>query len=82
MPSQQYGEEIMAWIILKEGETATEDEIKDFVRSNMARHKVPKYVKFTDSFPMTASGKIQKYKMREQAIEELNLKDAADIETA
>ncbi|NLX63174.1 MAG: AMP-binding protein [Clostridiaceae bacterium] len=82
VPSKQYGEEVMAWIILKDGETATEDEIKEFVRAHMARHKVPKYVKFTDSFPMTASGKIQKYKMREQAIEELNLKDDAAIETA
>ncbi|MGI6085158.1 MAG: AMP-binding protein [Acetivibrionales bacterium] len=82
VPSKQYGEEIMACIILKEGETATEDEIKDFVKSNMARHKVPKYVKFTDSFPMTASGKIQKYKIREAAIEEYNLEDDAAIETA
>ena len=48
----------------------------------MARHKTPKYVKFMDSFPMTASGKIQKYKMREAAIEELGLQDAANIETA
>lgn len=82
VPSKEYGEEVMAWIILKDGETATEQEIKDFVRSHMARHKVPKYVKFTDCFPMTASGKIQKYKMRDQAIEELNLKDDAAIETA
>ncbi len=82
VPSKQYGEEIMAWIILKEGETATEDEIKELVKSHMARHKSPKYVKFTDHFPLTASGKIQKFKMREQAIEELNLKDDAAIETA
>lgn len=82
VPSKDYGEEIMAWIILKEGETATEQEIKDLVKSHMARHKTPKYIKFTDSFPMTASGKIQKFKMRETAIEELNLKDAASIETA
>ncbi|NLE25264.1 MAG: AMP-binding protein [Clostridiaceae bacterium] len=82
VPSKQYGEEIMAWVILKEGETATEEEIKDLVKSHMARHKVPKYVKFTDSFPMTASGKIQKFKMRDQAIVELNLKDDAAIETA
>lgn len=82
VPSKQYGEEIMAWIVLREGETATEDEIKDLVKSHMARHKTPKYVKFTDSFPMTASGKIQKFKMRDQAIEELNLKDDAAIETA
>ena len=82
VPSKQYGEEIMAWIILKEGETATEDEIKELVKTHMARHKAPKYVKFTDSFPMTASGKIQKFKMREAAIEEYNLKDDAAIETA
>jgi len=82
VPSKEYGEEIMAWIILKDGETCTEQEIKDYVRSNMARHKTPRYVKFTDCFPMTASGKIQKYKMREIAIEELQLMDAASIETA
>lgn len=82
VPSKQYGEEIMAWIILREGETATEEEIKNLVKSHMARHKTPKYVKFTDSFPMTASGKIQKYKMREAAIEEYNLRDDAAIETA
>lgn len=82
VPSKDYGEEVMAWIILKEGETATEQEIKDLVKSHMARHKTPKFVKFTDSFPMTASGKIQKYKMREAAIDEYNLRDDAAIETA
>lgn len=82
VPSKQYGEEVMACIILKEGMTVTEDEIKESVKANMARHKTPKYVKFIDSFPMTASGKIQKYKMREAAIEELGLRDAANIETA
>ncbi len=82
VPSKQYGEEIMAWIILKEGETSTVEEIKELVKAHMARHKTPKYIKFTDSFPMTASGKIQKYKMRETAIEELNLRDDAAIETA
>ena len=82
VPSKQYGEEVMACVILKEGMAATEDEIKDAVRSHMARHKTPRYVKFVDAFPMTASGKIQKYKMREAAIEELGLQDAASIETA
>lgn len=82
VPSKQYGEEIMACIILKEGKTVTEDEIKEFVKNNMARHKVPKYIKFMSAFPMTASGKIQKYKLREAAIEELGLQDAAAIETA
>ncbi|HEY9059672.1 MAG TPA: AMP-binding protein [Pseudobacteroides sp.] len=82
VPSKQYGEEVMACIILKEGATITEEGIKEHVKSHMARHKTPKYVKFIDSFPMTASGKIQKYKLREAAIEELNLQDAASIETA
>jgi fatty-acyl-CoA synthase len=81
VPSVDYGEEVMAYIILKEGEKLTEDEVKDFVKSNMARHKTPKYVAFTDKFPMTASGKIQKYKLREMAVQELNLQDAASIET-
>lgn len=82
VPSKAYGEEIMACIILKEGATLTEDEVKEHVRSHMARHKTPKFVHFMDSFPMTASGKIQKYKMREMAVEMYNLKDAANIETA
>lgn len=72
----------MAYIILKEGETLTEDDVKEFVKNNMARHKTPKYVSFIDSFPMTASGKIQKYKLRDMAVQALNLQDAADIETA
>jgi len=82
VPDVQYGEEIMAVIILKEGMCLTEDEVKNYVKNNMARHKTPKYVKFTDSFPMTASGKVMKYKLREQAIVELGLQDAASIETA
>ncbi len=82
VPSEQYGEEIMACIVLKEGASMTEQEVKDLVRANMARHKVPSYVAFMDSFPMTASGKIQKFKLREWAVEYLNLQDAASIETA
>lgn len=82
VPSRQYGEEVMACIILKEGVNVTEEEIKEAVKGHMARHKTPKYVKFVDFFPMTASGKIQKYKMREAAINELGLQDAASIETA
>lgn len=82
VPSKAYGEEIMACVILREGCTITEDEVKAAVRANMARHKTPKYVSFVDSFPMTASGKIQKYKMRENAIAQLGLQDEASIETA
>ena len=82
VPSEQYGEEIMAVIILKGGEAATEQEIKDFVRASMAKHKVPSYVDFIDEFPMNAAGKIMKYKMRENAVEKLGLQKAASIETA
>jgi fatty-acyl-CoA synthase len=82
VPSKEYGEEVMACIILREGAQVTEEEIKAYVKSHMARHKTPKYVKFTDSYPMTASGKIQKYKLREMAIETYGLHDAATIETA
>lgn len=82
IPSVQYGEEIMACVILREGCELTEAEVKEFVKSHMARHKTPKHVQFIDSFPMTASGKIQKYKLRDQAIELLGLQDAATIETA
>lgn len=82
VPSKKYGEEVMAYIILKGGQTVTEDDIKEFVKNNMARHKVPSYVRFIDEYPMTASGKIQKYKLREMAIEDLKLHDKANIETA
>ncbi len=82
VPSKAYGEEVMACIVPVDGASVTEEEIKEFVKKNMARHKVPSYVRFMDSFPMTASGKIQKFKMREWAIEELKLQDANNIETA
>ncbi len=82
VPSEQYGEEIMACVVLKEGAQVTEDELKAFVKSHMARHKVPKYIAFMDGFPMTASGKIQKFKLRDWAIEYLQLQHAASIETA
>ncbi len=73
VPDKQYGEEIMASIVLKDGETMTEDELKAFVAASMARHKVPRYVDFVDAFPMNAAGKILKYKMREDAAKKLGL---------
>ena len=82
VPDKNYGEEVCACVILKQGETATEDELKEFIRENLSRHKMPRYIWFMDTFPMTASGKIQKYKMREMAVDALNLADAAAIETA
>ena len=82
VPDQAMGEEIMACIILKEGETMTVEEMKQFVLDHMAKHKVPKYIDFVDHFPMNDAGKIQKYKMREEAVEKLGLQKAARIETA
>ena len=82
VPDKQYGEEIMACVIVKEGETLTEEELKEFCRSHMAKHKTPKYVDFIDAFPMNAAGKILKYKMRENAVEKLKLQADASIETA
>ena len=82
VPDEQLGEEIMACIILKDGETMTADEMRAYIREHMAKHKVPKYIDFVDSFPMNVAGKILKYKMREDAIEKYNLKKANSIETA
>jgi len=82
VPSEQYGEEIMACVILKDDETLTDKEVKDFVHASMAKHKVPSYVDFVTEFPMNAAGKIMKYKMREAAVEKLGLHKADNIETA
>jgi len=69
IPDSVYGEEVMAWIILKDGESATSEEIKEYCKGKISRHKIPRYIEFTESYPMTASGKIQKFKLREQAME-------------
>ncbi len=82
VPDKAMGEEIMACIILKEGETMTVEEMKQYVLDHMAKHKVPKYIDFVDGFPMNDAGKIQKYKMREMAVEKLGLQKDAAIETA
>ncbi len=82
VPDEQYGEEIMACVILKEGETMTADEMKAFIGASMARHKVPKYVDFVDSFPMNAAGKILKYQMRQDAVKKLGLQKADSVVTA
>ncbi|MBQ9940336.1 MAG: AMP-binding protein [Clostridia bacterium] len=74
VPDERYGEECCAWVILHKGETADENEMKEFGNASIARHKVPKYFLFVDSFPMNAAGKILKYKMREESAEKLGLK--------
>ncbi|MEI5908869.1 AMP-binding protein [Bacillus spongiae] len=67
VPSNVYGEEVMAWVVLKEGETATVEEIQTYCKGKISKHKIPKFIEFVDSYPMTASGKIQKFKLREMA---------------
>ena len=73
VPDKKYGEEAYAAIVLKEGATVTETQMHDFIAASMARHKVPKYIAFVDSFPMNAAGKVLKYKMREDAAKRLGL---------
>lgn len=82
VPDERYGEEIMACIILKEGEHMEAEEMKEYIRSNLARHNLPRYIEFVDDFPMNAAGKILKYKMREDAVKKLNLTKVANIEMA
>jgi fatty-acyl-CoA synthase len=73
VPDQRYGEELCAWIRLHDGESATVEEIRTFCQGQIAHYKVPRYVKFVDGFPMTVTGKIQKFLMRQHMIEELGL---------
>lgn len=73
VPCDRYGEEIMAWVKLSEGEQLDEEGLKAFCKGRIAHYKIPRYVKFVDEFPMTVTGKIQKFKMRQQASEELGL---------
>ena len=75
VPDARYGEEACAWIVLHDGESATEEEMRDFGRAHIASHKVPRYFVFVRAFPMNAAGKILKYKMRETMIERLGLAD-------
>ncbi len=82
VPDEAMGEEIMACVILKEGEEMSVQEMKQYVLDHMAKHKVPKYIDFVTEFPMNAAGKILKYKMREEAVKKFGLQKANSIETA
>jgi fatty-acyl-CoA synthase len=73
VPDPRYGEELCAWICLRDGETASAEEVRAFCQGQIAHYKIPRYVKFVDGFPTTVTGKIQKFLMREQMIEELGL---------
>ena len=82
VPDERYGEELMALVIVRSGASLTEDEVKEFCKGQIAHFKIPRYVKFVDAFPMTVTGKVQKFKMREMVTEELGLGQAAAIVSA
>jgi fatty-acyl-CoA synthase len=82
VPSERYGEEVMAWVKLRENAVVSEEDLVAFCRGKIATYKIPRYWKFVDGFPMTVTGKIQKFKMRETAVAELGLEQAAAVATA
>jgi fatty-acyl-CoA synthase len=82
LPDERYGEELCAWVVLHDGAQLDEEGVKDFCRGKIAHYKVPRYVRFVVDFPMTVSGKVQKYKMREISTAELGLEAASKIVTA
>ncbi|MBT8267937.1 MAG: AMP-binding protein, partial [Bacteroidia bacterium] len=82
VPDLKYGEAVMAWIQLKEGEHLSEEEMREYCKGSIAYFKVPSYFKFTDEFPMTVTGKVRKVDMREISIKELNLAEASSVKTA
>lgn len=82
VPDRMFGEEVLAWIKLRAGESATAEEIRDYCRQRLAHFKAPHYIQFVDRFPTTTTGKVQKYKIRQAAIVALGLQDVAAIETA
>jgi fatty-acyl-CoA synthase len=82
VPDERYGEELCAWVRLREGQAVTGDELRDWCRGRIATFKIPRYWMFVDEFPMTVTGKVQKFKMREVSVGELGLESAGRTETA
>jgi fatty-acyl-CoA synthase len=82
VPDERYGEEVCAWVRLREGQAATEEELREFCRGQIASYKIPRYLKFTTEFPTTVTGKVQKFRMRQISIEELGLSLADAVKTA
>jgi fatty-acyl-CoA synthase len=82
VPDPRYGEELCAWVRLREGREVTGEELREWCRGKIASFKIPRYWKFTDAFPMTVTGKVQKFKMRQTSVDELGLQDAAATPTA
>jgi fatty-acyl-CoA synthase len=82
VPSEKFGEEVMAWVKVKSGYTITPEQLDEFCRDKIAHYKIPRYWKFVNTFPMTVTGKIRKVEMREMAVEELGLQEAAKVRTS
>jgi fatty-acyl-CoA synthase len=82
VPDERFGEEVCAWVIVKEGATLEEESLREWCRERIARYKVPRYVRFVGEFPLTVTGKVQKFRMREVEIAERDLERAAGVETA
>jgi fatty-acyl-CoA synthase len=80
VPDHKYGEEVCAWIRLRDGVTATAEEFREFCRGQIATYKIPRYIRFTDEFPMTVTGKVQKFKMRELTVAEMTTARMTDVE--
>ena len=75
VPDQKYGEEVCAWIVLRPGEQASAEEIREFCQGQIAHYKIPRYIRFVDELPMTVTGKAQKFVMRARMIEELKVSE-------
>jgi fatty-acyl-CoA synthase len=82
VPDEKYGEELCAWVIVRDGQSITEAEVKAFCSGRLAHFKIPRYVLVVTEFPMTVTGKVQKFKMREHSIEQFGLQAAAETPTA
>jgi fatty-acyl-CoA synthase len=82
LPDEKYGEELCAWVKLRPGAELTEEDVREFCVGKIAHYKVPRYVRFTEEFPMTVTGKVQKFKMRETSVAELGLEAASQARTA
>jgi fatty-acyl-CoA synthase len=82
VPSERYGEEVMAWVKLRDGATVTGEQLTEHCRGKISTFKIPRYWKFVDAFPMTVTGKVRKIEMRELSVKELGLEKAAAVTTA
>ncbi len=82
MPDAKYGEELCAWIKLRPGAELSDDDVRQYCQGKIAHFKIPRYIRFSTEFPMTVTGKVQKFKMRETSITELGLTTASQTKTA